>query len=59
MVRNIIGKGGRKRFPGGRKESLEIEGHSSSENTETQIKLAELSIRGSQDLRNTKQVGLD
>lgn len=46
MVRNIIGKGGRKRFPGGRKESLEIEGHSSSENTETQIKLAELSIRG-------------
>jgi len=46
MGRNIIGKGGRKSFPGGRKQSLEIKGHSSSENTETQRELAEQRMRG-------------
>lgn len=56
--RDIIGKGGRKSFPGGRKSSLEIKGHRSSENTETQSEPAEQPVRRSQHSGNARQGGV-
>lgn len=40
-ARDIVGKGGRKSFPAGRKSSLDVKGHRSHESAETQSEAAE------------------